>query len=409
MRSDPAGMAKLQPRVTTAVQLPELRCSLCGRTYKASSEVWRCECGGPLDLAAAGAPRPDAFGSRAPGVWRYRETLPAVSDDAIVTLGEGGTPLIEARRGTGVKYKLEFLSPTGSFKDRGSTVLASCLAALGVGRAVEDSSGNAGASMAAYFSAAGITCDLYIPASTSPAKTRQIRSHGARLVLIEGTRADVSRAAEAAADGAYYASHLWSPYFLAGTQTFAFEIWEQLGRRRPDTVVVPVGAGTLLLGAALGFRALRSAGLIDRLPRIFGVQGANCAPLHYALRAGAEDTDAVEFPLKDSMAEGIRIQHPPRDRQILAAVRETGGDIVTVSEAEIYAGWFGLAGRGLFVEPTAAVSAAAADRLLVDGTIAGGETTVVALTGTGLKGGATPPGAGDDGPDGERGEPGDDR
>lgn len=343
--------------------------------------------------------RPGAFGSRAPGVWRYRESLPAIPDDAVITLGEGGTPLIEARRGTGLKYKLEFLSPTGSFKDRGSTVLVSCLAALGVPRAVEDSSGNAGASMAAYFSAAGITCDLYIPANTSGAKTRQIRSHGARLVLIEGTRADVSRAAEAAVDGAYYASHLWSPYFLAGTQTFAFEIWEQLGARRPDNVVVPVGAGTLLLGAALGFRALRAAGLVDRLPRLFGVQGANCAPLHYAFRAGAESTEGVEFPLRDSMAEGIRIQHPPRDRQILAAVRESGGDIVTVSEAEIYAGWFGLAGRGLFVEPTAAVSAAAVERLLADGAIAAGESTVVALTGTGLKGVATPPG-GSDGEDG---------
>lgn len=388
-------MAKLQPRVPTAIELATLRCSRCGRTYTASREVWRCECGGPLDLAAPARIRPEAFGMRAPGVWRYREALPPVLDDAIITLGEGGTPLIEARRGTGVRYKLEFLSPTGSFKDRGSTVLVSCLAALGVHRAVEDSSGNAGASMAAYFSAAGITCDLYIPASTSPAKTRQIRSHGARLVLIEGTRADVSRAAEAAADGAYYASHLWSPYFLAGTQTFAFELWEQLGGRPPDNVVVPVGAGTLLLGAALGFRALRDGGLIDRLPRIFGVQGANCAPLHYALRAGAESTENVEFPLRDSMAEGIRIQHPPRDRQILDAVRESGGDILTVGEAEIYAGWFGLAGRGLFVEPTAAVTAAAAERLLGDGTIAGGETTVVALTGTGLKGVATPPGAGE--------------
>lgn len=384
-------MARLQPRISTAVRLPDLHCSLCGRTYVASREVWRCDCGGPLDLAGAPVVLSEALGSRPPGVWRYRETLPALPDDAIVTLGEGGTPLIDARRGTGLKYKLEFLSPTGSFKDRGSAVLVSCLAALGVRRAVEDSSGNAGASMAAYFSAAGITCDLYIPASTSPAKTRQIRSHGARLVLIEGTRADVSRAAEAAADGAYYASHLWSPYFLAGTQTFALEIWEQLGGRRPDNVVVPVGAGTLLLGAALGFRALRAAGLIDRLPRFFGVQGGNCAPLHYALRAGMESTEGVEFPLRDSMAEGIRIQQPPRDRQILAAVRESDGDIVTVSEAEIYAGWFGLAGRGLFVEPTAAVSAAAAERLLAEGTIAGGETTVVALTGTGLKGVATPP------------------
>jgi threonine synthase len=396
-------MAKVHARTSTAT-LPDLRCVRCGRSSRPSADTWRCGCGGPLDLPGPAPFDPDALGQRAPGVWRYLESLPQVGEDHLVTLGEGGTPLIDARRGTGLKYKLEFLSPTGSFKDRGSTVLVSCLAALGVRRAVEDSSGNAGASMAAYFSAAGITCDLYIPATTSPAKTRQIRSYGARLVLIEGTRADVSQAAEAAADGAYYASHLWSPHFLAGTQTFSFEIWEQLGRRVPDNVVVPVGAGTLLLGAALGFRALRAAGAADRLPRLFGVQGANCAPLYHALRAGRDGVEGVDFPLRASMAEGIRIQRPPRDRQILAAVRETGGDIVTVSEAEIYDGWFGLAGRGLFVEPTAAVAAAAAERLLAAGVIGGADTTVVALTGTGLKSTATPADAGAGSPEGGDGE-----
>src|SRR5690349_12282104 len=122
-------MAKVQPRVSAAVQLFDLRCSRCGRTYRASRDTWRCDCGGALDMAAA-AFRPDAFGTRAPGLWRYRAALPPLPDHAIVTLGEGGTPLIDARRGTGLKYKLEFLSPTGSFKDRGSTVLVSCLAAL---------------------------------------------------------------------------------------------------------------------------------------------------------------------------------------------------------------------------------------------------------------------------------------
>jgi len=352
--------------------------------------VWRCACGGPLDLAAAPTLTVDTLAGRPSGVWRYREILPDVSEGHVVSLGEGATPLIDARRSGGLKYKLEFLSPTGSFKDRGSTVLVSALKALGARRVVEDSSGNAGASMAAYFSAAGITCDIYIPASTSPAKTRQIRSYGARLVLVEGTRADVTRAAEAAAEGAFYASHLLSPFFLAGMQTFSLEIWEQMGMRVPDTVVVPVGAGTLLLGASLGFQALRRAGLTDRLPRLIGVQAEHCAPLYHAFRAGLESADGVDFPLRDTMAEGIRIQHPPRDRQILRAVRETRGDIVTVTEEEIYRGWFGLANQGLFVEPTAAVAAAAAERLLREGIIGGGETTVVALTGTGLKDAGAP-------------------
>ncbi len=368
---------------------------MCGRVSRPSLEAWRCECGGPLDLLGGSAFDVDALSSGPPGLWRYRDALPRIPEEHVVSLGEGTTPLIDAQRGTGLKYKLEFLSPTGSFKDRGSAVLASCLRALGARRAVEDSSGNAGASMAAYFSAAGITCDVYIPAATSPIKTRQIRSYGARLVLVEGTRADVTRAAESAANGAFYASHLWSPYFLAGTQTFSLEIWEQLGGRAPDNVVVPVGAGTLVLGASLGFRLLRDAGVVDALPRIFGVQAENCAPLYHALRAGRDSVDDVDFPLRASMAEGIRVERPPRSRQILQAVRDSGGDVVTVSEAEIYRGWFALANRGLLVEPTAAVAAAAAERLLRDGRIAGAQTTIMALTGTGLKSGeaaGAPPG-----------------
>lgn len=380
-------MSGRDQRTTTAIDLGELKCALCGRTFKPSAGLWRCECGGPLDLERTAAFNAGVLSSRPAGVWRYRESLPAIPAEHIVSLGEGGTPLIGARPGTGLKYKLDFLCPTGSFKDRGSTVLASCLRVLGVRRAIEDSSGNAGASMAAYFSAAGITCDVYIPAATSPVKTRQIQSYGAHLVLVDGTREDVARAAQSAAVGAFFASHLWSPYFLAGTQTFAFEVWEQLGGRAPDNLVVPVGAGTLALGAALGFGVLRDAGVIDRLPRIFGVQAENCAPLYYAMRTGRDSVDGVDFPLRATMAEGIRIQRPPRDRELLRAIRESGGDIVLVSEEEIYRGWFVLANRGLFVEPTAAVAAAAAERLLRDGPVAGVETTVVALTGTGLKSG----------------------
>lgn len=389
--SDASGMARQELRTAVTVGLPDLRCSRCGRSYASSLDVWRCTCGGPLDLAGAPTLTVDAIAQRPAGVWRYRAILPDITEGRLVSLGEGGTPLIDARRSRGLKYKLEFLSPTGSFKDRGSTVLVSVLNALGARRVVEDSSGNAGASIAAYCSAAGITCDIYIPASTSPAKVRQIRSYGACLVLVEGTRADVSRAAESASEGAVYASHLLSPYFLAGTQTFSLEIWEQMGMRAPDTVVVPVGAGTLLFGAYLGFQALHRAGLIDHLPRLIGVQAEHCAPLYHAFRAGLESVDGVDYPLRASMAEGIRIQHPPRDRQILLAARETRGAIVTVTEEEIYRGWFDLANQGLFVEPTAAVGAAAADRLLREGIVAPGETTVVALTGTGLKDGGGAP------------------
>ncbi|MGH2614893.1 MAG: threonine synthase [Thermomicrobiales bacterium] len=312
--------------------------------------------------------------------------MPPISDKNIVTLGEGMTPLIDARHRSGVRYKLDYLFPTGSFKDRGSTVLASWLKELGVARAVEDSSGNAGASMAAYFAAADIDSAIYVPASTSPAKMNQIQAFGARLVLVSGTRAEVTRAAQEAHDAGFYASHLWSPYFLAGTMTFAFEIWDQLGHRLPDQVVVPVGGGTLLLGAYLGFRHLVAIGATDRLPNIIGVQAARVAPLHHAFEAGRESTSGSTIPEGQTLAEEIRVRHPPRSRQILRAVRETEGRIETVTEAEIRHAWSLLARQGLYVEPTAAVAAAATERLVEEEAYGPDRVTIAALTGSGLKG-----------------------
>lgn len=371
----------------TATRLPGLVCSSCRRTYDPLAALWRCDCGAPLDLAAPAGFDPAALSGD--GLWRYRAALPPLEESIIVSLGEGSTPLVQAIAGSPLWYKLDFLSPTGSFKDRGSSLLVSYLKEQGATKVVADSSGNAGASMAAYCSAAGIACEIFVPATTSPTKTRQIRSYGAQIVLVEGTRADASRAAEAraAAGDASYGSHLWSPYFLAGTATFAFEVWEQLGRRLPDAVVVPVGAGTLLLGAYLGFRQLMDAGITDRLPRLHGVQAEHCAPLHQAIRLGRDAVDGLETVFRETMAEGIRVQRPPRDRQILRAVRESDGDIVAVTEREIYDGWFLVANRGLFVEPTAAAAAAGASRLLEQGTLHDDEVVVVALTGTGLKAG----------------------
>ncbi|MCD6033991.1 MAG: threonine synthase [Thermomicrobiales bacterium] len=347
--------------------------------------LWRCTCGGVLDLAGAVSDQLVAECSPA-GLWRYRPTLPGIADENLVTLGEGMTPLVDARHSAGIVYKLEYLFPTGSFKDRGSTVLASCLKALGIARAVEDSSGNAGASMAAYFAAAGIEATIFVPATTSPAKTSQIRAFGARLVPVTGTRDDVTYAAqETSADG-FYTSHLWSPYFLAGTMTFAFELWEQLGQRLPDRVILPVGGGTLLLGAYLGFRHLVAIGAADHLPSIIGVQAKRFAPLSYAFEAKCASTLGATIPEGETLAEGIRLRHPPRGHQILRAVRETGGRIETVTETEIRHAWRTLAHQGLYVEPTGAVAAAAAQRLVATENLSPDAITIAALTGSGLKG-----------------------
>jgi len=322
------------------------------------------------------------------GVWRYTPWLGTVgtAGSEPVTLGEPETPLVKVPwGGVQIAFKLEAALPTGSFKDRGAAVLVAWLRDRGVRAVVEDSSGNAGAALAAYCARAGIACTVYVPAAASPAKLAQIRAYGARVEPAAGPRQAATEAAiaGAAASGAAYASHLWNPAFLAGTATFAYETWEQLGRRIPDVAVFPVGGGTLLLGAYRGWVALREAGLADRVPRLVGVQVAACAPLAAAFDAGREEPLPVDPT--PSAAEGILTPRPPRGSQVLAAVRETAGCLLTVDDESTWAALRDLGLMGLYVEPTAAVAAAGLRVLLEDGRIAVGDEVVCALTGSGLK------------------------
>lgn len=360
----------------------DLRCSRCGREYVPETHAWRCECGGLLELAGGTRfERASLVGTQLT-LWRYRAMLPAVDDEHLVSLGEGGTPLIETRLGSrSVWCKLEFLAPTGSFKDRGSAVLVSVLHSLGISEVVEDSSGNAAASLAAYCARAGMKARLFVPAQTSPAKLAQVAVYGAELVQVDGERENSALAAQAAAaQGAYYASHNYSPFFVEGAKTLAYEVWEQLGRG-PDNVIVPLGNGSLLIGAYRGFGELQRADLIDCMPRLFGVQARACAPIWEAYRLGWED--AAPVVPGTTAAEGIRIASPVRGRQVLRAIRETGGAVVAVDEGEIARSRETLAQQGLYVEPTAATGAAALSQLA--GVIDGRQTTVLALTGSGLK------------------------
>ena len=357
-----------------------VRCGSCG-VAAPEATAWRCgACGSPLELdlpTAAGATFAD---TGAAGVWRYRGWLPAVEP---VSLGEPPTALVDLDgRATA---KLEGGLPSGSFKDRGTAVTVAWLRAHGVREIVVDSSGNAGASSAAYAARAGIRLRLFVPADASPAKLLQARAHGAIVVTVPGPRRAAGEAARGALEGAgadvAYGSHMWQPAFLAGTATFAYEVFEQLGRRAPDVVVAPLGGGTLLLGVHLGFTRLRAAGLIDRVPRLVGVQSAACAPLAGAFRAG--EPDAVAVAPGETIAEGIRIDRPPRSRQILAAIRETGGDIVEVTDDEVRAALRTLLARGVFVEPTSATAHAGLARSAVARDATG--TVILAMTGHGLK------------------------
>ncbi len=334
-------------------------------------------------LEAAGRLDRARLAGRPPGPWRYREALPLPAAVEPVTLGEGATPLVEvALDGGSPHLKLDYLFPTGSYKDRGATVLVSLLRFLGVRSVVEDSSGNAGSAIAAYCAAAGIACDIYAPATASAGKLLQIRAYGATVHPIPGHREDVTAAALAAARTTRYASHYWNPFFNEGTKTMAFEVWEQLGRA-PDALVLPCGQGSIVLGAARGFAELRASGLVASLPRIVAVQAEACAPLHRMFHEGL--AAAPELPPTPTVAEGIASRRPLRAREILDAVRASGGSLVAVSEAAIAAGLDWAARHGFFIEPTAAAAIAGYRQALGAGLVGPRETVVVALTGHGLK------------------------
>src|SRR5215212_5996860 len=310
------------------------RCPACGRREPDDALVWRCTCGSYLNYDGAPLLRHGDIRTDEHSLWRYDAALPIKQADAVAYFGEGMTPLLTGLRGAApFLLKIEYLMPSGSFKDRGSAVLANALRKLDVHEVVEDSSGNAGASLACYAARAGLDCEIYTPASTSPGKLAQITAHGARLVRVPGSRDDTARAVQEAAERRFYASHNWQPLFVEGMKTLGWELWEQLGYRAPDTLVLAVGLGSALLGSFYAFRGLVQAGEIDKMPRLYAVQAAATAPIHAACQAGADDIAGV-VP-GTSVAEGVATGRPIRRREILQALRETGGGTAVASEDEI--------------------------------------------------------------------------
>ncbi|MFE9169434.1 pyridoxal-phosphate dependent enzyme [Streptomyces kebangsaanensis] len=365
--------------------LPDRYCPTDGVRVPSDSLAWCCpSCHGPLDLDFTPIPASlKSLTGRVNSLWRYAETLPLPAPT--VSLGEGRTPLVTLT--DEVSAKLDFLMPTLSFKDRGAVLLAEVGLRAGPRRVVADSSGNAGTAIAAYCARARLPCTVYVPLGTSAKKLEQIEAHGARPTVVDGDREAAGRAARRAADepDTFYASHVYNPYFLHGTKTYVHELWEDLGGRLPEVLVLPVGNGTLLLGAALAIAELYRAGLLNRRPALWAVQAAAVAPLAHAWEQGAEDLTGTTT-VAPTYAEGIAVPRPPRARQILRAVRDSGGTFLTVTEDRIRHAQLDLASRGLYVESTSAVCwAAVRDRPL------GGKSAVVPLCGAGLKSGLARP------------------
>ena len=356
----------------------DLRCPECGREY---ADRWRCACGSPLRFADRSLPDADApadagVDARA-GLWAFEGFIPV---ERRVTLGEGFTPLVEAPDWDAA-FKLEYVFPTGSFKDRGATTTLSRAVEVGADRVVEDSSGNAGAAIATYAARAGLPAEIYVPADVKKSKMSAIRRAGADVVRVEGSRADVTDACIEAveAGNGWYASHAWNPAFFAGTATMAHEIAAQRDWSVPDAVVMPLGHGTMFLGAYRGFRALRAAGWTDRIPRLLGAQAAGYAPVVAELHGEAAAAG------ENSIADGIRIRDPVQMRGLLEAIDDTGGDAIALSSSAVSDELDRLHWAGFYTEPTCAVAPAALREYRDRGVVGPDEDVVVALSGSGLK------------------------
>ncbi|MGV9387058.1 threonine synthase [Nonomuraea sp. NPDC003707] len=350
--------------------------------YPVTDRRWHGEDGTPLTLSAVPGLTPGQIDTSERTLWRYQAAIP-VSPRHRVSLGEGFTPMLPLDwNGVRVHFKLEWFNPTSSFKDRGVTVMISHLRGQGVTHVLEDSSGNGGSSVAAYAAAAGIHAKIIVPAATSAAKILQARAYGAQIELVGGTRDQVSEEAIRQSEQIPYASHNWNPFFLQGTKTIAYEMWESLGFRAPDNVVLVAGAGSNILGCDIAFSELLEAGQIDRRPKLLVGQ-----PEHWATIADVVNRIDPQSrgPRVPTIAEGASIANPVRLPETVEAIRRSGGAAVAVTEDQIRTAVRKLASRGLYAEPTSSVAAAALDHFLADGTVGPDETTVVILTGAGLK------------------------
>lgn len=333
----------------------------------------------------------NALAGRNLSIWRYFELLPIDDPSKIVSLSEGYTPLFSSVRigkdlGMGSLYfKYEGANPTGSFKDRGMSVGVSKALSLGSRACVCASTGNTSASMAAYATRAGLLPLVILPKKkVAIGKVAQAIAYGAKVVYVDGSFDDALAAVKAATERLpTYLLNSINPLRLEGQKTLAFEVFEQLMRSLPDVVVVPVGNAGNISAIWKGFLTLKSLGFCEKLPRMVGVQADGASPIVSALING-NDFRPVESP--NTLATAIRIGNPVNWPKAIAAIRDSFGCAVSVNDEEILRAQKDLARReGLFVEPASAASLAGLKRCLKEGLIDKGESSVLVLTGSGLK------------------------
>jgi len=375
--------------------LIELECSACAKKYDASREQHLCTCGKPLlaryDLKrAAGTFTLETLKDRPRNLWRYAEVLP---DDPPVSLGEGMTPLVHAKRlgaflGLANLYvKDEGLNPTGSFKARGMSAAVTRARQLGVKALAVPTAGNAGGALAAYAAAAGMAAVIVMPADTPSANVMECQAFGAKVVKLNGLISDCGKyvAENKDREGWYDVSTLKEPYRVEGKKTMGYELWEQFGGKLPHVIFYPTGGGVGLIGMCKAFDELQQMGRIGgERPRMVAVQAEGCAPIVKAWEA--HQSSAQFFPNAATIASGLRVPGPLGDQLILSMLRQTRGTAVSVTDNEMLHGGRELALlEGILAAPEGAATVVAGRILAGSGWIKPHETVVLFNTGTGYK------------------------
>jgi threonine synthase len=381
------------------MNITHLSCSWCNERYEPGKLYNLCHtCGKPLlvrydlERAAATLSR-TSLATRRANLWRYREVLPVEREENIITLGEGWTPLLHARRlgeQLGMRHlyiKDESLNPTASFKARGMTVAVSMAKELGAGKLAVPSAGNAAGALAAYAAKAGLKAYIFMPKDVPHANLVECRQFGAQVILVEGLITDCGRlvAERKEAEGWFEMSTLKEPYRLEGKKTMGYELAEQLDWELPDVVLYPTGGGTGLIGMWKAFDEMERLGWIGtKRPRMVTVQAEGCAPIVQAFAAGASVGTEIADP--HTVAAGLRVPKAIGDFLMLDILRRSGGTAVSVSDAELLAAVREIgAAEGIFAAPEGAACLPALKHLLERGDISRDERVVLFNTGSGLK------------------------
>jgi len=376
----------------------EIVCSRCEKRFGLSQLLNLCSCGAPLlvqyDIKKAkAAVAKSALAGRVASLWRYRELLPLQSDTNLVSLGEGYTPLLGAKKLGGelglrqLWLKDEGQNPTGSFKDRGLSLAISRAKELGVKKAAIPSAGNAGGSFAAYAARAGIEAHVFMPRDTPIANQREAQQYGAKLTLVDGLINDCGRiiAEKKSIEGWFDFSTLKEPYRVEGKKTMGYEIAEQLEWHLPDVIIYPTGGGTGLIGMWKAFAELEELGWIGKArPRMVSVQASGCAPIVKAFDEGK--SSAEPWHNGKTVASGLRVPQAVGDFLMLRVIRDSHGTALSVSDDEMLAEIprIGKA-EGVFFCPEGAACVAALRRLLKTSWIKPNDEVVIFNTASGLK------------------------